>query len=227
MQSSGYAKPGPLFNKVILCDAKGVAKMKKTDIKDQLVGAHHVGKATARTYSEDLVRVGRSRDKAAFARLFGHFGPRVKSYLIGLGASAETAEELAQEALVTVWRKAATYDPGKASAATWIFTVARNLRIDVLRKENRPQPGADDPVWQLNEPVSSDKLVELDERQSAIRAALKTLPDEQARVVRMSFFEDKSHGVIAEELQLPLGTVKSRLRLAFRRLKGQVGETLQ
>ena len=190
-------------------------------------GADIVGKVARQTYSEDLVRVGRARDKSAFARLFEHFGPRVKSYLIGLGAPVDMAEEIAQEALVTVWRKAATYDPGKASAATWIFTVARNLRIDLLRKENRPQPNAEDPIWQLNEPVSSDRLVELDQRQAAIRAALKTLPDEQARVVRMSFFEDKSHGMIAEELQLPLGTVKSRLRLAFKRLKSQVGENLQ
>ena len=118
--------------------------MKKMEMKGQSVGA--VGKGTAQTYSEDLVRVGRVRDKAAFARLFGHFGPRVKSYLIGLGAPADMAEELAQEALVTVWRKAATYHPGKASAATWIFTVARNLRIDVLRKEKSSpaKPGRSD-----------------------------------------------------------------------------------
>jgi RNA polymerase sigma-70 factor (ECF subfamily) len=202
----------------ILLKAAKVSTVNSTAIKPK--------PSTPATHSDDLVRVGQDRDKAAFARLFAHFAPRVKSYLIGLGSGAELAEELAQESLVTVWRKAHTFDPSKASAATWIFTVARNLRIDVLRKERRPTPDAEDPMWQPNDVIASDELVSLEERQVVIRAALKKLPSDQADVIRMSFFEDKSHGVIAEELKLPLGTVKSRLRLAFKRLKAQVGETL-
>ena len=173
-----------------------------------------------------LLRVAAHRDREAYRRLYAHFAPRIKSYLMGLGAEPAQAEEVAQEAMTSVWRKAGSYDAAKAAAATWIFTIARNLRIDALRRDKRPALDVHEPMLHREPEPTSDRLVELEQEQHLIREALTRLPPDQALVVRMSFYEDKSHGTIAEELNLPLGTVKSRLRLAFRRLRAAVGEEL-
>jgi RNA polymerase sigma-70 factor, ECF subfamily len=169
-----------------------------------------------------LGRVARDRDRAAFAALFAHFAPRVKAYLVRLGAPSALAEDLAQEALLNLWRKAHLFDPAKASAATWLFTIARNLRIDVLRREKRPEL---DPEDFLPEPApaADDGLATADD-ESRLRLALKELPPDQIQVVELSFFADKPHSQIAAELGIPLGTVKSRLRLAMARLKRALGE---
>ncbi len=174
--------------------------------------------------TELLVAVAQRRDKEAFSQLFAHYGPRVKSYLMRQGADIASAEELSQEAMVTVWRKAEKFDPDKASAGTWIFTVARNLRIDALRKENRPNFDPEDPAFVPEAETAPDDAVELGETQKQVRAAIADLPEEQAEVIRLSFYEDKAHGQIAEELGLPLGTVKSRLRLAMRKVRTALGE---
>ncbi len=171
-----------------------------------------------------LVAVAQHQDKEAFSKLFAHYAPRIKSYLMRQGASEASAEELSQETMVTVWRKADRYDPAKAAAGTWIFTVARNLRIDALRKENRPSFDPEDPAFVPEPETAPDTAVALGETQKRIRAAIAELPKEQAEVIRLSFFEDKPHGEIAEELDLPLGTVKSRLRLAMRRVRLALGE---
>lgn len=171
-----------------------------------------------------LVAVAKHRDKQAFADLFAHYGPRVKSYLLRQGADVASAEELSQEAMLTVWRKADKFDPAKASAGTWIFTVARNLRIDLLRKENRPNFDPDDPAFVPEQETAPDDAVEIGETQKQVRAAIAELPDEQAEVIKLSFYEDMPHGQIAEELNLPLGTVKSRLRLAMRKVRTALGE---
>jgi RNA polymerase sigma-70 factor (ECF subfamily) len=164
-----------------------------------------------------LGRVARDRDRAAFAALFNHFAPRVKAYLLRLGAPAGVAEELAQEALLSVWRKAHLFDPAKASAATWLFTIARNLRIDAIRRERRPEL---DPEDFMPEPdADADAALVLAENEGRLRIALKELPVDQIQVVELSFFADKPHSQIAAELGIPLGTVKSRLRLAMARLK--------
>ena len=163
--------------------------------------------------------VGSIRDYPAdaFTPLFNRFAPRVKSYLTRLGASAAAAEELAQETMLSVWRKAAQFDPARAGASTWIFTIARNLRIDALRKE-RPQPLEEDPTDVAPEPAA-DAVVFAAERDVRVRAALKVLSPEQAEVIELSFFTEAAHSEIAERLGLPLGTVKSRLRLAMTRLR--------
>jgi RNA polymerase sigma-70 factor (ECF subfamily) len=168
-----------------------------------------------------LLRVAAERDRSAFAALFTHFAPRVKAYLIRLGASSGVAEELAQEALLSVWRKAHLFDPAKASAATWLFTIARNLRIDAIRREKRPEL---DPEDFMPEPgADADAGLMLAENEGRLRLALRELPVDQIQVVELSFFADKPHSQIAEELGIPLGTVKSRLRLAMGRLKRAMG----
>jgi RNA polymerase sigma-70 factor (ECF subfamily) len=168
-----------------------------------------------------LGRIAAQQDRAAFATLFGYFAPRVKAYLFRLGAPAAVAEELAQEALLNAWRKAHLFDPAKASAATWLFTIARNLRIDALRREKRPELDPDD---FLPEPeAGADAGMMVAEKESRLRLALKELPADQIQVVELSFFADKPHSQIAEELGIPLGTVKSRLRLAMGRLKRAMG----
>lgn len=171
-----------------------------------------------------LVAVANNRDKGAFASLFSHYAPRIKSYLMRQGADAASAEELSQEAMLSVWRKADRFDPTKASAGTWIFTVARNLRIDALRKERRPNFDPNDPAFVPEPETAPDSAVEVGQTQTQIKAAISLLPPEQAEVIRLSFYQDKPHGEIAEELNLPLGTVKSRLRLAMRRVKTTLGE---
>jgi len=166
-----------------------------------------------------LVDVGRLRDRAAFEALFNHFAPRVKAYLLRLGAHGAQADELAQEALLLLWRKAEQFDPAKASAATWIFTIARNLRIDAVRRERRPEIDPDDPAFVSEPEPQADAGISRDQEDTRLRAAIARLPAEQAQVLQLSFFADKPHSAIASELGLPLGTVKSRLRLAMRRIR--------
>jgi RNA polymerase sigma-70 factor (ECF subfamily) len=166
--------------------------------------------------------VARSQDRAAFADLFAHFAPRVKGYLMRLGANAQLAEDLAQEAMLTLWRKAALFDAQKASASTWVFTIARNLRIDAIRRERHPEI---DPSELAPEPErAADAGMVRDQDDARVREALTTLPKEQAVVIELSFFADKPHSIIAKELGLPLGTVKSRLRLAMARIRVSLGD---
>jgi RNA polymerase sigma factor (sigma-70 family) len=169
-----------------------------------------------------LGRVASERDRGAFAALFSHFAPRVKAYLLRQGAPASVAEDLAQEALLNLWRKAHLFDPAKASVGTWLFTIARNLRIDAIRREKRPELDPED-FMPDSGPAADEGLVQADD-ESRLRLALKDLPADQIQVVELSFFADKPHSQIATELGIPLGTVKSRLRLAMSRLKRALGD---
>ena len=173
----------------------------------------------AQTIEDLLLAVGRDRDRAAFAALFGHFAPRLKAYLRRQGCDAGGAEELVQEVMLLVWRRAETYDPAQASASTWVFTIARNKRIDRLRREQRPEIDPDDPALVPDPLETADHRVEARQANGRLRAALKALPPEQAEMLRLAYFEDKPHSVIALERGIPLGTVKSRLRLAMDRLR--------
>ena len=176
--------------------------------------------APGETHDQLLARVAMA-DRAAFQVLFLHFGPRLKSYLMKLGAPPGMAEELAQEAMLMVWRKARLFDPAKASAATWIFTIARNLRIDAHRRARMP---ALDVAETMDPGIAADDGMEIQESERRLRAALAELPPEQAEIVALSFFSDQPHSQIADALGIPLGTVKSRLRLAMIRLRAAMGE---
>jgi len=167
-----------------------------------------------------LIAVAQKRDKAAFAELFDYFAPRIKSFLMKSGAAPDLADELAQETMLAVWQKASGFDPAKASASTWIFTIARNKRIDVLRKKVRPEVDIDEPLMIADDlPAASDVMIREQEADIMARA-IQTLPPEQASLLYKSFFEDKTHADIAAETKIPLGTVKSRIRLALERLRG-------
>ncbi len=187
-------------------------------------GARTVEPTTPDEHRALMRKLAQDGDKRAFAALFAHFGPRVKAYLMRSGSPADSAEELAQEAMATVWRRAESFDPSQASVATWIFTIARNKRIDAYRRTNRPELDPEDPALVPQAEIAPDRFVEEGEVSEAIRAAVTTLPPEQADMLRMAFFQDKAHSEIAEETGLPLGTVKSRLRLAIARMRKQLKE---
>ena len=164
------------------------------------------------------------RDIDAFRQLFQSYAPRVKSYMMRQGADPNTAEELAQETLLTVWRKAALYSGEKGSATTWIFTIARNLRIDRLRKEFPWQELPEGHNETASSDILPDEAVSEAERRNKVQIALSQLPQDQHEVVSLSYIEGLSHSEIAQRLELPLGTVKSRMRLAYQKIREAVGE---
>ncbi|WP_254449108.1 sigma-70 family RNA polymerase sigma factor [Thalassococcus sp. S3] len=164
-----------------------------------------------------MTRIRDDQDQQAFAELFQHFAPRVKAFLMKSGADATLAEECAQEVMATLWHKAHMFDPARASVATWIFTIARNRKIDVLRKQRRPEP--EELTWGPEaEPDQEDTLV-LQQESELLRQALKGLPAAQRELIERAYFGDLSHSQIAAETGLPLGTIKSRIRLALERLR--------
>lgn len=164
-----------------------------------------------------MLRVARNGDEAAFAELFGHFAPRVRAFLMKSGTTRALAEECAQDVMATVWHKAHQFDPARASVATWIFTIARNRRIDALRKSMRPEP-EDLPWGPEPEPDQADAMA-LQQESKKLGAALAGLPDNQRELIEQAYFGDLSHGEIAKITGLPLGTIKSRIRLALEKLR--------
>jgi RNA polymerase sigma-70 factor, ECF subfamily len=173
-----------------------------------------------------LQRIASTSDIDAFRDLYHAFGPRVKAYMIRQGADHDTAEELAQETLLTVWRKAGLYADDKGSASTWIFTIARNLRIDRLRREFPWQELPENHDETASDDTLPDEAASEHERQVRVQAALAELPQDQRDVVILSFIEGLSHSEIADRLDMPLGTVKSRIRLAYQKIRNAV-EDLQ
>nr|WP_210878613.1 sigma-70 family RNA polymerase sigma factor [Roseovarius autotrophicus] len=180
-----------------------------------------VASTGAKTENEDWVAcmalVRDAGDEVAFARLFGHFAPRVKAFLMRSGADAALAEEVAQDVMATLWRKSHLFDPTRASVATWIFTIARNRRIDALRRAKRPEP-EDLPWGPEPEPDQTEALM-MQQESEKLGLALATLPEKQRVLIEKAYFGDLSHSEIAEETGLPLGTIKSRIRLALDRLR--------
>ena len=172
--------------------------------------------------TELLARIAQRTDPAAFHELYQSYGPRVKVYLVRRGVDAATAEDLAQETLLTVWRRAALFSSERGSASTWIFTIARTLWIDRLRKEVPWQELPAAHAAETSPEPLPDAVVAESELQLRVRAAVAQLPAEQKRVIELAYLEGLSHGEIAARLGLPLGTVKSRVRIAYQRMRAAV-----
>ncbi|QGL80450.1 RNA polymerase sigma factor RpoE [Stenotrophomonas maltophilia] len=177
-------------------------------------------------WADDMDSVARLRDRDCFMRIYDYFMPRLCVYLRGLGAPDAVGEELAQECLLRLWLRAAEYDAAQGALSTWLYRIARNLHIDRIRRERS---------WmQVQAAVEDAAAVDMIERSSAeqfadqarLRQRINELPAVQARLVRMSYFEAKSHSEIAQALGMPLGTVKSHLRRAFLQLQAKVGGAL-
>ncbi|WP_440409298.1 sigma-70 family RNA polymerase sigma factor [Neorhizobium petrolearium] len=168
--------------------------------------------------------VAYERDQMAFAALFDYFAPRLKSWLVKRAMKPDEAEELVQEVMTILWHRAHLYDPAQSSLSTWLFRIARNRRIDTERRARHQRMEAYEPLFLVTEAPGVDTLFEREERDARVRAALSKIPDEQMELVRAAFFLGQSHSEIASSTGLPLGTVKSRIRLAFERLRRALEE---
>lgn len=173
-------------------------------------------------FADLMEAVAIHKDKAAYGELFAYYGPRVKAYLMRLGADNALAEELAQDVMVTVWRKADLFDRTQASVSTWLFRVARNKRIDAIRRTTKPELDPNDPLLLPSAPPAADSVITGAERDQLVRAAIVDLPEEQRQLLQQAFYDGLSHREIAEQTGTPLGTVKSRLRLAFLKLRSKL-----
>jgi len=185
-----------------------------------------IGQDAPSLSSEDLCRlmlmVAHERDRQAFAALFSYFAPRLKGFLLRSNVTGSLAEEIVQETMLAVWQKASYFDPARAGVSTWIFAIARNQRIDRLRRDRERQIdslGVDPYEEQKDEAPSAEAAIVADQQADRLRQAMMTLSAEQALILRLSFFLEKPHAEIARELGIPLGTVKSRVRLAIGHLR--------
>ena len=174
--------------------------------------------AQSKVWSAMLAEMAVTKDKSLYIKLYQHFAPKVKAYIIRLGVMEATAEELMQEAMLNMWRKSHLFQPEKSAASTWLFTLARNQSIDWMRKQKYPEYSLEN-MQDRSEEVSDADLGEKTVQSERIAQAISQLPESQAQVVYMSFFEGRSHSEIADRLMIPLGSVKSRIRLAADKLK--------
>ena len=214
----------------MLTDNQALAKADAAEIVPPYSGLHAIArrKVGTKTLTADnttkrmawvvqVIAVRDSKDKAAFAELFAYFAPRVKSFLMKSGASPDLAEECTQEVMATLWNKAHMFDPTKASVSTWIFTIARNRKIDILRKQRRPEP--EDLPWGPEPEPDQAEAMGLQQETEQLGEAIATLPPEQRKLIEKAYFGELTHSEIAAETGLPLGTIKSRIRLALERLR--------
>lgn len=179
-----------------------------------------------RSHLADCIqRVADERCKQAFAELFEHFAPRLKTFLIRQGTDEAAAEEIVQDVMLNVWRKADQYDPQQASVSTWIFRIARNRRIDRHRRA-RPELDPSDQMLQPQQTEQPDITVNRQQIEIVVRREINTLPDDQMDLLKAAFYDGLSHAAISELFDLPLGTVKSRIRLAFQKLRRQLSEEI-
>jgi RNA polymerase sigma-70 factor (ECF subfamily) len=205
---------------MVLPENTKMTKKKQSDNSNSGAKQSTAQMADGTTFEDLLYDVGQNKNKDSFIRLFHYFAPRIKSFLMKGGAHESLADELAQETMLNIWNKAESYDPAKAAASTWIFTIARNKRIDALRKKKfysvdlDALPDMEDKTYRSPVQEVSDL-----QKTETIAQALESLPPEQADLIKRSYFEDKSHQEIADETGLPLGTVKSRIRIALKRLR--------
>jgi RNA polymerase sigma-70 factor, ECF subfamily len=197
-----------------LTDGNSVARSRPSQ-----TGGTHCCQRGRTEFDNLLVAVGVRRDSEAFTALFDHFGPRVRAQMLRGGDTAAAAEDLAQDVMETIWHKAHLYDPNQSAAVTWIFQIARNRRVDIRRRSREYCCVVDD-FFDIPDPAeANDERLDAAQRRKHVRAALGALPREQVAIVHLAFFEGLSHSAIARKLNMPLGTVKSRLRLACTRLR--------
>lgn len=201
-----------------ICSAAGVRARRRVGASDHRENDEMMQMA-------DCIRaIADRKDREAFRQLFTFYAPRLKAFLIKRGAGQGEAEEVMQEAMTLVWRKAEQFDPTKASASTWIYTIARNRRIDLIRRAKRPELDPEDPFFtSISDHPDGEEVYTKNERARLLRGYLKGLPSEQLEVVHKAFYDEMTHQEIAAELDMPLGTVKSRIRIAMRRLRDQLG----
>ncbi|MEO1608990.1 MAG: sigma-70 family RNA polymerase sigma factor [Pseudomonadota bacterium] len=181
---------------------------------------------TPETASNLLLRIAKDADEAAFNELYGHYAPRIKAYMMREDADDAAADDLAQQAMAVIWRKAYLFDPAKGAANAWIFRVARNLRIDRLRRERVWQALPEDHKEQPSNDPKPDDVLMSNQRNQALWEAVQTLPPEQLQVIELCYLSGLSQSEAARHLSLPLGTVKSRLRLAYAKLRPLLENTL-
>ena len=177
----------------------------------------------SRDWSSEMAGVARRRDRECFMRIYDHFMPRVCLYLRGIGSTEAVAEELAQEAMLRLWQHAVAYDPCRSAVSTWLFRIARNLHIDRVRRENWHARDRDAELEADLQAMDAGSATEDYAEHVQLQRRIDALAPVQARLMRMSYFEAKTHQEISAELDMPLGTVKSHLRRAFLRLQGELG----
>lgn len=201
------------------CDDRSVKqdrkRRKKLGISDKM---------NAESMESYLVSIAESRDRNAFKKLFAAFAPKIKSFAMRNGVGPELAEEVVQETFIRVWRKAEQFDPTKASASTWLYTIARNQRIDLLRKRHRPEPDYEDPAFIPEPELQPTEVIVRNQEASRLKECIDALSPEQQEVLKLSFMEELPHVEVAEKLGIPLGTVKSRIRLAMKHIRSEIGD---
>jgi len=173
-----------------------------------------------------IEEIASDKSREAFSQLFEHYAPRLKAFGLKQGVTHSKVEELVQETMLMVWRKAESFDSSRGTASNWIFTIMRNKRIDMFRRQKHPEYELDEDMDMVDPDATPDEQVNAFQERDRIREAVTSLPEAQMEIVQKAFFEDKSHGEIAKELDIPLGTVKSRIRLAVARLRILVEEAV-
>ena len=163
--------------------------------------------------------IGKNQDKLAFNSIFRYFAPRLKSFLVKAGSTDSQAEEVIQEVMIAVWTKSSTYDSSKSSVSTWIYTIARNKRIDKIRKEKRHYLSESDEGLEIPVDSTQEKEIFASQVSNSLKKYMTNLPEEQSKLLKLSYFYNKTHADISEELKIPLGTVKSRIRLALTKMR--------
>ena len=158
-----------------------------------------------------MVKITVNRDEIAFSNLFDFLAPKIKAYYLQNGLISENAEELTQEVMSIIWSKSDKFNPSKSALTTWVYTIARNKKIDFLRKNSKIKYNDDDIREFLYEKNETDTIEE-NEIEDQVSKINSQLDINQKKIIKMNFFENKSHKKIAEELEIPLGTVKSRIR---------------
>lgn len=211
----------PSIDETIGCGVRSAYRADFTGVsRTRRIGVTKVAKVSDGDWVGHIRRIRKDQDQTAFAELFRHFAPRVKSFLLKSGASLALAEECTQEVMAAVWQKSHLFDPTRASVATWIFTIARNRKIDMLRKSRHPEP--EDLAWGPEAEPDQEDVMSLQQETERLSEAMAQLPEKQRELVEKAYFGDLTHSEIAAQTGLPLGTIKSRIRLALERLRHEM-----